>query len=294
MTRLVAAGSAQRVLAVYGVSGLGKTALLRHVQERGARGSTQALVDVQDLVDGFSFLPGAGEDLAGTLLRELGLAVASGTAWWRRRRARRLAARIGGQGPGPGVQITQVALGDSTISGSPITATGSRPPVSARRAPWIDDLIQVAVMTRRRRVLLLIDSTEWLFYFDDVVREQGRPAQPLGVGGWFVSNVLIPLLDAAPRLKVVLAGQDRLALDRIPARKRASCELAAWPENHTAGYLARLGLPDAGLARMVHRQCAGHAAAGMAACPGVPGLARRWRPSRRRLACWAGPGPSAE
>ena len=30
-----------------------------------------------------------------------------------------------------------------------------------------------------------------------------------------------------------------------------------WPESHTAGYLARLGLPDAGLARMVHRECAG-------------------------------------
>ena len=257
MTRLVAAGSAQRVLAVYGVSGLGKTALLRHVHERGARGSTQALVDVQDLVDGFSFLPGAGEDLAGTLLRELGLALASGTAWWRRRRARKLAAQIGGQRQGLGVRMGQVALWNSTISSSPITAAAGGPLASARRAPWVDDLIKIAVMTRRRRLLLLIDSTEWLFYFDDVVREQGRPAEPLGVGSWFISNVLVPLLDAAPRLKVVLAGQDRLALDRIPARRRASCELAGWPENHTAEYLARLGLPDARLARMVHRECAG-------------------------------------
>ena len=126
MTRLMAAGSAQRVLAVYGVSGLGKTTFLRHVHERGVRGSTQALVDVQDLVDGFSFLPGAGEDLAGTLLRELGLALASGTVWWRRRRARKLAARIGGPAPTSRIRMGQVALWNSTISGSPITATGRR------------------------------------------------------------------------------------------------------------------------------------------------------------------------
>ena len=37
--RLVAAGSRQRLLAVYGVSGSGKTAFLQHVRERGARGT---------------------------------------------------------------------------------------------------------------------------------------------------------------------------------------------------------------------------------------------------------------
>jgi hypothetical protein len=253
VARLVASGSRLKVLAVSGVSGAGKTAFLCHVQGQAERGSPRVMVDVQDLVDGFSFLPEAGEDLALGVLRELGMALAACAPWWRRRRLRRLAARIGRSSPG-GARIGQVALWNSTISGSPVTtARDDGVPQVARRSAWVDDLVAVAAAIRRRQCLLLVDSTEWLYYFDDVRRERRRPGESLGVGAWFAGDVLARLLDAAPRLKVVLAGQDRLALDRVPGPARATCKLACWDEEHTVSYLARMGLPDRDLAGLVQQ-----------------------------------------
>ena len=128
---------------------------------------------------------------------------------------------------------------------------------SARRVPWVDALVRVGAAVRRRRCLLLIDSTEWLYYFDDIRREQPRSGEPLGVGGWFIRQVLLPLLGAAPRLKVVLVGQERLALDHLPVAVWAACELGIWTPQHTAAYLIGMGLTDPGLAGLVHQESGG-------------------------------------
>jgi hypothetical protein len=66
--------------------------------------------------------------------------------------------------------------------------------------------------------------------------------------------VLGPLLDAAPRLRVALAGRDAVAVGKLPA---GAHQLAPWQARHTASYLAARGIADPALAEAVHDQSHG-------------------------------------
>jgi hypothetical protein len=190
-------GSRQRVLVVHGAPGLGKSALLAHVWRNGDRRWRRVLTDVEDLVTPAHAVPEeGGEDLALRLLRELGRELAGAAPWWRRRRARRRARAIGREaGRSGSVQVEVRAWDHGQIEGTRIDA--GEQTQAARRSRWVEDLLAVAAAARRR-CLLLVDTAEWLYFFDEVARERPRPDRPLGVGGWFAGAVLGPLVDAAP------------------------------------------------------------------------------------------------
>jgi AAA ATPase domain len=246
-------GSRQRVLVVHGAPGLGKSTLLAHIYRTGDRRWRRVLIDVEGMVTPAHAVPEeGGEDLALRLLRELGLALAGTAPWWRRRRARRRARAIGREAGQSGpVQVEMRAWDHSQIEGTRIDA--GEQTQAGRRARWVDDLLAVAA-SARRRCLLLVDTAEWLYFFDEVARDRPRPDRPLGVGGWFAGAVLAPLLDAAPRLRVVLAGRDAVAVGKLPA---GAHQLDPWQARHTASYLAALGIADPGLAEAVHDECHG-------------------------------------
>ncbi|MFE9776356.1 tetratricopeptide repeat protein [Streptomyces sp. NPDC005931] len=107
----------------------------------------------------------------------------------------------------------------------------------------------------RRPVLLMVDTTELLYVFDDVARED-RARTAIGIGDWFVRDMLVRLLDVSPRLRVILAGQDRLTVMGLPDSAWQELELAAWSQDDVVDHFAALGL-DLELARRAYMMSGG-------------------------------------
>lgn len=96
-----------------------------------------------------------------------------------------------------------------------------------------------------------------MYVFDEVRRPEGdgarTPGGALGLSPWFLGQVLPRLLDAVPRLKMILAGWDRLEVDPHRLRALPPCELTGWAEQHTRAFLASAGVEDPAVAVLVQR-----------------------------------------
>ncbi|WP_322756455.1 tetratricopeptide repeat protein [Frankia sp. Cas3] len=242
---LLAVDGRARLLVVSGVTGQGKTRLLARAAELHADRYRRVGIDLQTLVaGGFAGLDdqriAAGvDDVAVLLLRELAAGLASQARWWRRRRVRRLADRVGTDIVPRRVDNRQCALFGGRIAESPQTVHVGVSPVDAvRRGVWVAQLVEVACRVRRRRVLLTVDTCEWMYVFDAVA-----PARPAGISSWFTVQVLPPLLAAAPRLRVILAGWDDLPVPDTVASV-GPCQLTGWLRVHTRAFLTSAGITD--------------------------------------------------
>ncbi|MGW1895089.1 tetratricopeptide repeat protein [Streptomyces sp. NPDC002004] len=233
VARLSGAKSPLRVLVVQGVSGTGKSTLLRHVLRNSGRGFRPVRLDVLDVV--LAPFP-VESDVVLHLVRSLAAQLAAAGPWWRRRRLRRQAEGIGAGHP---ASITMIASGRGQITGVSAVADGAAP-AEQRREAWVQAMVRIAARVRRP-VLLMVDTTELLYVFDDAARED-RARTAIGVGDWFVRDVVVRLLHSSPQLRVILAGQDQLAMTGLPDSAWQVLELAAWSEDDVVDHFAALGL----------------------------------------------------
>jgi tetratricopeptide (TPR) repeat protein len=250
--RLLDGDGQSRVLVFTGLSGMGKSTLLAQIATQPQSGSYVRLLDAASLRAGMAAKVEGGDQAALELLRQVGAALSAIAPWWRRRWVRQQAEAIGIPRARK-VRVWQWASRGGKIADSPVTVTVGTPTQGERREGWIRDLRAVARAVRRQQCVLLIDTCEWLTYFDDIQAERPRPGESLGVGAWF-AKVLEQTLDEAPRLRVVLAGTavpDAWQGDTGSGRYEVY-ELAPWKTSDTSAYLSRRGLPDPdGLARVL-------------------------------------------
>jgi tetratricopeptide (TPR) repeat protein len=249
------ARDSHRILSISGVSGMGKSYFLAHVRDQRNYRHKRVLVDVENLLaaDRLAGSQTDGDELTLRLLRELGAALAQCTPWWRRRRTSNRAHSIGLPMATTGrVKFSQHASDHSQILSTHVTLDRQTP--SGRRTQWVEQLRGVAASIRRQRCLLLIDTAEWLHYFEEAHTEQPRLGESTGLGGWFVGEVLRVMLDAAPRLKIVLAGKDAFEIANLPTPHHV---LSSWTVEHTAVYLGASGMTDRALAASVHQEARG-------------------------------------
>ncbi|MFF6895980.1 hypothetical protein ACFY8Z_35870 [Streptomyces microflavus] len=236
-----------RVLLLTGLSGMGKSTVLAHVRTHPQSGWRYAVVDAEALVSGMAVRAEGAEEAALELLRQVAGHLASLGPWWRRRWLRQKAVGIGSARPWR-VSVRQWAGFGGRISNSPVDVVAGARTQGERRGQWASQLLAVARGVRRRRLLLMVDTCEWLAYFDDVRAEVPRAGQPYGVGGWF-SGVVDGLLDAMPGLRVVLAGTAAPAVgEALGSSGKAGgrvvrLELQPWKAGDTRTYLARRGIP---------------------------------------------------
>ncbi|MXM68004.1 hypothetical protein GR925_32370 [Streptomyces sp. HUCO-GS316] len=248
-----------RVLVFTGVSGTGKSTLLAHIAAKAPHPSRTHLLDAAQGRASLAVPSEGGEHAALELLRSVAVALACGAPWWRRRRVRRRAAALGTSRKWT-VRVRQWASRGGVITHSPVTVTAARPTQAERRAGWVTELAEIAHAVRRRQSVLLIDTCEWLMFFDDVHAEQPRPGQPLGVGAWF-AGVLDQVLNEIPGLRVVVAGTAVPGAWRnegAPKARYRVHDLAAWKAADVRAYLARRGLPESdGLAEAISERSQG-------------------------------------
>ncbi|MFF7535368.1 hypothetical protein ACFZB2_40935 [Streptomyces bobili] len=244
-----------RALVFTGVSGMGKSTLLERIAAQPLPGSHVGLLDAASLRVGMTVRSEGGEQAALELLRQVGAALAACAPWWRRRWVRQQAEAIGVPRP-LSVRVRQWAGRGAAITNSPVTVTAGTVTQAERRAGWVRDLLTVTRAVRRRSCVLMIDTCEWLMYFDDVQTERPRPGEALGVGGWF-ANVLEQLLNQAPGLRVVLAGTavpEAWREDTGSGRYKVH-ELIPWETADTRAYLSRRAIegPDGLAAELTDR-----------------------------------------
>ncbi|MEU9416039.1 tetratricopeptide repeat protein [Streptomyces sp. NPDC048272] len=225
---------------------MGKSTLLTHLANISTLPTTQFL-DMTSVQIGMAAPREGGEQAALELVRAVAAALAATAPWWRRRYVCQRAEAIGAP-RARAVRVRQWASRNSGIVNSPVSVTITGLTQAERRVGWVRDLLTIARMVRRRRCLLLIDTCEWLMFFDDVQAEQPRPGEPLGVGAWF-ADVLEQLLQQIPGLRVVAAGTavpDAWRRDDIEGSRYSVQDLTAWRPADTNTYLIRRGLsvPD--------------------------------------------------
>ncbi|MEU5362261.1 tetratricopeptide repeat protein [Streptomyces sp. NPDC005925] len=250
--RLLDGDGQTRVLVFTGLSGMGKSTLLARIATHPQSSSCVRLLDAASLRAGMAAKEEGGDQAALELLRQVGAALSASAPWWRRRWVRQQAEAIGIPRAWK-VRVWQWASRGGKIANSPVTVTVGTPTQGERREGWIRDLRAVARAVRRQQCVLLIDTCEWLMYFDDIQAEQPRPGESLGVGAWF-AKVLEQAIDEAPRLRVVLAGtavpdawQGNTGSSRYEVH-----ELTPWKTSDTSAYLSRRGLPEPdGLAKVL-------------------------------------------
>ncbi|NDZ68254.1 tetratricopeptide repeat protein [Streptomyces cyaneofuscatus] len=142
------------------------------------------------------------------------------------------------------VNVRQWAGFGGKIVDSPVEVTAGARTQGERRLQWDAQLLALARKVRARRVLLLVDTCEWLTYFDDARVERPRAGHPYGVGEWF-GGVLHRLLTAMPNLRVVLAGTVSPALRELEDHSPGlivRMELEPWKATDARTYLALRGL----------------------------------------------------
>lgn len=232
-----------RLLVFTGVSGMGKSTLLAHLADQSPVPATH-LLDVASIQIGMVASHEGGEQAALELIRAVAAALADAAPWWRRRWVRQQAEAIGVPRP-VAVRVRQWASWGGVIADSPVRVTVAGLTQAERRAEWARDLITVARAVKRRRNLLLIDTCEWLMFFDDVQAERPRPGEPLGVGSWF-AGVLDHVFQQMPKLRVIAAGgtvPDGWHQGSTAGTRYAVHDLTAWAPDDISAYLRRRGLP---------------------------------------------------
>jgi len=208
--RLLTDDASTRLLLVVGVTGQGKTRLLSHVIDQQRDRYRPIWIDLQSLVltdlgtRDDDRLAAAVDDAALLLLRKIATLLAEQARWWRRSRVRRLAEQIGTDPMPRQVEARQDARHGGRIENSPQTIHIGGPTVdTARRAIWVGQLAAVARRVRHRRLLLMVDTCEWLYVFDAAKpATEAKPGRGLAMSSWFTGQILPPLLAAAPRLRV--------------------------------------------------------------------------------------------
>ncbi|MFF0445183.1 tetratricopeptide repeat protein [Streptomyces sp. NPDC004609] len=232
------------VVVVRGVSGLGKSLLLRHT--RATASCPVRLIDLDEIVRRHPVAELA-EHLSGALAGSL----ASGSRFgpwllWRYRRAL-------GAGRGrrrAGVRIVLRAGRGGSVSHNVTTVHSHREPADPEAL--VTGLLRIARRTRGRTRLVMIDACEWLRYLETPVAEdRSRGAD---VAAWFTGEVLPALLRAAPRLRFVLASGEELPVDRALSTE---VPLRAWHARETLAFLETCGLGSPEVAEAVHRSCRG-------------------------------------
>ncbi|MBM0255531.1 AAA family ATPase [Micromonospora sp. 4G55] len=252
-----------RVLAFWGQSGIGKSALLRHIASR-VRGWRVRLLDLEatdlPLADA-----GGPSALTDGLLFGLARLLLSSEGEAGERRLRTFEERASRAARDHLTPTTDIRLSQSAsfggqvrdshvhVHGGPVVPTAA---LLAYRRSIVRALLDQARAAGSQRMVLLVDTVELMRLADE--RNAGSErlvAEPsLGLSQWFVHEFLPELVDAAPGLRVVLAGRDRL-----PGRDCwfRQAELAEWTPAETAGYLAANGYQDPAFATVVHELCAG-------------------------------------
>ncbi|GAB1820596.1 tetratricopeptide repeat protein [Herbidospora sp. RD11066] len=251
----------ERVLVYWGVSGQGKTTLLRHLRDVTAPSHRPVIVDL-DEIRLMGSTEGAAHAAVEFVLQQIAEAVISWYAPIRRNHARRRFARAltrsrkGLVRASTPVDAHLQARERSVIIGSSITID-TRPPTSglheaAYRDAMVEALCRLARGLSGRRRALLIDSSENLALLDERQEADGKGS---GVESWFTTKVLPRLLSAGTNLRVVLAGREQLPLpERID---HFSVELTEWDSEDTGDYLRAHGLTDPSMAKRVHSLCGG-------------------------------------
>ncbi|MGW4029568.1 tetratricopeptide repeat protein [Streptomyces sp. NPDC004838] len=230
------------VVVVRGVTGLGKSLLLR--QTRSTASCPVHLIDLDEIVRRHP----VGE-LAEHLSGALAQALASGSrfgAWrlWRYRRA------LGRGRSGTRVNVVLRASRGGSVSHNVTTVNAGREPVAPDALAAA--LLRIARRTRRRTRLVMVDGCEWLrFRETPVAEDRSRGAD---AATWFTDDVLPALLDAAPHLRFALASGEELPVDRAPSTEVV---LHAWHARETSAFLESCGLGTPEVAEAVHRSCRG-------------------------------------
>ncbi|MFF2214064.1 tetratricopeptide repeat protein [Streptomyces antibioticus] len=245
MRALQLPGAGPAVVVVRGVSGLGKSRLLRHMS--GELTCPVTSIDLAGAMD--AQLPASQLDRQ--LADGLAKALISGrrTGRWRLRRFRRAAGLVPRDSV---VRIVLRATRGGSVTGNRITVDASRPPLD--RAAVAEALIRAA---RGRKAqtgrIVMIDGCEWLRFLDTPAPED-RPAEA-GAANWFGTVLLPGLLRAAPGLRFVLATREELPLDDTTAVREVT--LRSWHLRETAAFLASCGIDSPKVAEAVHRSCRG-------------------------------------
>lgn len=263
--RLLAGGSDERILMYFGVTGQGKSTLLRRLVQLNNRRYKGQIVDMQSLVMGVRSFDGVAEQhveqLAILLLQGLGTGIALQAPWWQRPKALQvLAQKIGLSEYTSRTIVWQWLWKGATNTGSPLTAQSSSQISTelTQRHVWLNQLDAIARRLRRRRLLLLIDSCEWMWAFDEASLASATHHSQPEFSPWVLGQVIPRLLRSAPRLKVILAGWDNLQVDVGPMqREHASIRLTSWGESDTILFLESAGVKDPEVAAEIHRACEG-------------------------------------
>lgn len=233
------------VVVVCGVSGLGKSRLLRHM--RSVLTCPVRLVDLAEVIEAQRPL---GE-LAQHLAEGLAKALVSGQrlAWWKLWRFRRDAGLLGSRGR-TSVRIVLRATRGGSVSGNDIKVDTSRRSVD--REALAKALIRTARGSSSGTRVVMIDACEWLQFLDTPIAEDRHT--DAGLATWFSSGLLPDLLRAAPSLRLVLATREDLPLEPSVVRE---VRLHAWHARETQAFLRSCGLFSQSVADAVHRSCRG-------------------------------------
>ncbi|MFY1695123.1 tetratricopeptide repeat protein [Solwaraspora sp. WMMA2101] len=250
------AGAPERVLVYSGMSGQGKSRLLVELGRRLASGRT-GTVDLDRLVE---TAPGGHADVAFATTDAVARICAGWTGARLRRyqQARRAAEAALAAAYAEVPTVTVSATDGAVVQDVSITvvtdpaalrAAGVRAHQRTLIAEALADELRGADLTGR---VLFVDTVERLPYLDEVAGpdDEARGARQTS---WFLGELLPRLLDAAPDLRIVLAGREPPAAG--PPMLHVA--LTEWEPVHTAQFLATRGITDPALVEAVHRTCAG-------------------------------------
>ncbi|MFE5486592.1 tetratricopeptide repeat protein [Streptomyces sp. NPDC056527] len=258
-----------RTLVYWGVSGQGKSTLLRHINDGPHAPRRCELIDLDPLLAIDSPAADLGRDLATVLVDSMARVIADWSArpYLARRRYNRFRARLrAASAPAPAYVDAQMkAAESSSISGASIHIDARQDRTSVHRDVLVDELCRLARGLRRRPCVLLLDTSERLRLLAETTAESPDSAAAAiavhgsrlgGVAQWFAAELLPRLLAEARGLRVVLAGRE--PVDHLPAGIVAErVELTEWGPEHTSAYLASCGLDPRKLSRPVHAVCRG-------------------------------------
>lgn len=261
--RLLSSDSRVRVLAFWGQSGVGKSALLRHIASH-VQGWPVRLLDLEA-----ANLPLAGAGKSSALtdgllfsLARLLLSPHGEEGGQRLRGFEGEASRAVREflTPTTDIRVSQSASFGGQVRGAHVQVNGYSVVPTAALLAYRRSLVRALLNQLRasppQQVLLLVDTVELMRLAEEQDAGAGKlmAESSLGLSQWFMYEFLPELVEAAPGLRVVLAGRNRL-----PGRDSwlRQVELAEWSPGETAAYLAAVGHHDVAFTAVVHELCGG-------------------------------------